>query len=110
MKKLLDSMELTDIKVRNVTRIGKSRSDGKRLLKFSTECKDDRRRILKNASSLRDSGDYRTVFIGADLSPHQQESERLLRKEVKERRDKGEDVVIYKGAVQTRTKKRENFQ
>ena len=110
LQKLLDTMELSDIQVGNVVRLGKPRSDGKRILKFDTICKDDKRRILRKASSLRASDDYKTVFIGSDLTPYQQESEKLLRKEFKERRERGEDVIIYKGAVKTRNKQRQNFQ
>ena len=104
LQELLDYLELSDVEVGNIFRVGKPRSDGKRLLKFSTTTQENKRKILKRASYLRTSDSYKSVFLGADLTPVQQEKDRLLRTELKERRERGEDVVIYKGKVQDRRK------
>ena len=47
---------------------------------------------------MKDS-EFKNVFIHLDLTPVQQEEQRRNRLLLKERRDKGEDVVLYGGQV-----------
>lgn len=109
LTELLEQMELPEIDIENVARLGKPRSGSSRLLKFRTSTKDEKRRILKNASSLRNEEKYKSVYLSSDLTPFQQATEKALRNELKDRREKGEDVVIHRGKVQTRTQL-QNFQ
>lgn len=47
--------------------------------------------------------EFRNVFIHLDLTPFQQEAFREQRRILKERRDDGQDVIMYRGEVKLRS-------
>ena len=62
--------------------------------------------LLKMAKMLRDAGSrFEKIYIAPDLSPAEQLRDKNLRKEMKERREAGEDVIIYKNRVILRSNK-----
>ena len=63
---------------------------------------DTKKEILRNAKLLRKSNTNRNIFINEDQTPMQQRESHLLRKELRMRRDNGEDVVIFRNAVMPR--------
>lgn len=83
-------------------RIGKKRDGGFRLLKVKVNNPEQKREILRSAKRLKNSDTFSRVFIRQDLTPMQQQKEKLLQKELHERKQLGENVVIYKGKVQNR--------
>jgi len=82
-----------------VRRVGKVRQDMKRILRVN--CGDERtvKTLLMRAKSLKTSYDFRTVYIGRDLTLQQQREERILREELERRRRSGQNVVIYRGKI-----------
>lgn len=84
-------------------RIGKKRKDGYRMLKVKTCSLQKRSEILRRAKALKNSSSWNRVFIRPDLTPLQQENEKRLRQELQERRQQGEDVVMFKGRVRCRS-------
>ena len=84
-------------------RVGRHRPDGNRLLKVV--CKDQaaKKDILGKAKELRSNSTYRNVYINPDLTPMQQEESKRLRTELRSRRDKGEDVIIRRGKIISRS-------
>ena len=75
--------------------------DGKRLLKVVLRKSSTKREIVSKAKNLRRTR-FTDIFIQQDLTPYQQIRAKLTRKELKERRERGEDVVIYRGNVVTK--------
>ena len=64
------------------------------------KCKNKANSIAE-IKALKDTS-FKNLFIHSDLTSMQQEIERDLRKELKERREQGEDVVSYSGEVRPR--------
>ena len=60
-----------------------------------------KRQILSNASNLRNyrTADQNKVFISPDLTPKQREANKALRDQLKEMRNLGQSVKIYKGQI-----------
>ena len=83
-----------------VARVGK-RFEGKtRILMVTLRDEGEKWDLLKMAKNLRHAGsEYEKIYIAPDLSPAQQLRDRNLRKELKERKEAGEDVIIFKNKV-----------
>lgn len=107
-QEILDDLELCDVNIRSTRRLGKSRGDGKRLLKVEFAKKLDKRNVLKRSGSLR-NGRFAGVYINPDRTPMEQKNHRKLREELRRRRQEGEDVVIFRGSVIPKSSKA-NFQ
>ena len=86
--------------VRDVLRLGAKRNDGKpRPLKISFTDIGVKREVLGKAKLLK-SGKHNMIFISPDLTPQQREKDRVLRQELKSRRDEGEEhLVIRRGRI-----------
>jgi len=96
---ILEALEEENVEVSNIRRIGKIRSDGKKMLKVELSSEEEKRRVLRKAKSLRHKPVYETVFINNDRTIFQQKEYRQLREELKSRRENGEDVVISRNKV-----------
>ena len=100
--KCFDILNFLDVKDRNaikaVSRIGKPRKDGKRLLRVEFHDFSWKLATLRNAKRLRTSA-WRDVYINPDRTQLQQAEEKQLREELSERRAKGEQVYIYRGKI-----------
>ena len=92
-----------------VSRIGKPRQDRPRLLKITCPDAHTKQAILRNGKVLRKSTLYKKVFVNEDQTPMQQQQSRLLREELRTRREQGEDAVIFRGKVVKRSDLK-NFQ
>lgn len=86
----------------DVVRIGKVRHGRPRLLKVTVPDGGAKQEILRNAKKLRKSNSFRNVYINHDQTPMQQRESKILREELKVRRSRGEDVVIFKNQVKQR--------
>ena len=82
-----------------MVRIGKPRSDHSRLLKIECQTMKMKNEISRKAKSLRKSKVFRNVYINDDRTPTQQAEMRLLRQKLQERKDQGDDVVIFRNKV-----------
>lgn len=58
--------------------------------------------ILRRSRELRKSDQYKRVYINADLTPMQRQKQREMQIKLQHRRTRGEDVIIYRGKVQSR--------
>ena len=81
-----------------VRRLGKPNKNRPRLLRVSLSSICTKMEVLRKSKSLKHSR-FQEIFIQPDLTPFQQAIEQSLRKELKERREKGENVVIYNSQV-----------
>ena len=96
----LTSGELSD-SVTQMKTLSSGSSDGPSLVLISIRSLDVRRKIISNASKLKD---YRTasnnrVFIRPDLTRKQQEEDKKLRDDLRRRRNQGENVIIKHGRI-----------
>ena len=55
--------------------------------------------MLKNSRNLRNSDKYKHISARNDLTRKQQEMDYKLRQQLRQRKDKKEDVIIYKGKI-----------
>ena len=78
----------------DVSRIGPLRSERPRLLRFKCSDSDIRMSLLRRSRELKKHDVYNRFYINPDQTKLQRESAKLLRTELKARRDNGEDVVI----------------
>ena len=82
-----------------VTRIGRLTSTRPRLLRVKCRSVDAKFSLLRQSKKLRDSTRFREVFINPDLTKAQRADNASLRSELKERKKKGEKVIICNGQI-----------
>jgi len=82
-----------------VHRIGRAESGKCRILKVRFRDEDDRINVLRNAKRLRDMPDRKGVYINPDLTVLQRKERKVLTEEMKRRKNAGEDVIILRGKV-----------
>lgn len=81
-------------------RLGRQKNAKPRPLRITGFSIAEKSEILRKSKSLRSHGEYVNVFINPDLTPWQQHEAKLLRVELKQRREKGEhDLIIRSGKV-----------
>lgn len=100
--KIFSELDFQNERILEIKRLGKSSRDGPRLLRISLPEASKAKAILRKARSLR-NGDFRNVFIQADFTPYQQVKYRELRKQLIDRQEKGEDVVLYRDEIRLRS-------
>lgn len=87
-----------DCQISECRRIGKPDKNGSRILRVDLNSLSAKLALLRRSKALKNSP-FHNVFIKSDLTPMQQRVDSSLRRELKERRVKGEDVVLYKGRI-----------
>jgi hypothetical protein len=98
---IMKELDVQDFEFKRIERIGRV-SAKRRLLKVSGLDFHKRQEVLRKSKGLRNSNQYKRVYINADLTPMQREKQRELQGELRDRRLRGEDVIIYRGRVQLR--------
>ena len=101
-KRLTEFLDISDVCVTHCTRVGGTRQDGNRLLKVKLMDPIQRAQLLRKSKSLRNT-EFGKVYINPDLTPTQQSKHKELRRELRERRQMGEDVVIYRGSIRPKS-------
>ncbi|MEW8543135.1 MAG: hypothetical protein AB2693_06330, partial [Candidatus Thiodiazotropha sp.] len=106
-----DSLVLNDIMnelkvespITNIVRHGKEQRGKTRPLQFTVKDVQTKNEILKRAKALKNSNDMRLkeIFIVPDRTPKQREELKVKLREVKERRDKGENVALINGMIRS---------
>ena len=107
---LLTAIEVRSGNVTGVKRLGKVKDGHARLLCVTFRDVSQKHEVLRKAKLLRDSSKFKRVYVQPDLTRMQQEIDWRLRKELKDRRDKGEDVVLFGGEVRQRHDLQKDFQ
>lgn len=108
VKVMLTVLEVEPVRVVGVRRLGKPLKGKPRLLRATLADPTRRQEILRKARHLKNSP-FKDVFFQADLTQRQRDVEWYLRKELHDRREKGEDVVIYAGEIRPRSELRRGF-
>lgn len=98
-------MALENIDITCLERLGERRRNQSRLLKVSLSTWTMKKKILAAAKKLANEGDeYKEIYISPDLTKKEQEMDRELREQLKQRREQGEkNLYIHKGKVKERT-------
>ena len=100
VQQLLKTLDVVGVSLCDVKRLGKPLKDHPRLLRIALPSVTLKQEVLRRSKTLKNSS-FNNVFIQNDLTPLQQERERTLRKELRERQAAGEDVVISNGTVRS---------
>jgi hypothetical protein len=83
-----------------IGRIGKKVENGRRPIRVMIEDQESRRRILGRAKMLKGWNDTKKIYVVPDMTRMEQERDKVLRDEVKRRKDAGEmNVKIVKKVV-----------
>ena len=106
---VLEDIGLSGVETVSFRRVGGSQSEKARPLKVQLEDRTVKASILKKARDLRDSSEHKHVYISNDLTKLQQKERLQLRKDLKVRREAGEDVVIYNNEIRERKSLKKNF-
>lgn len=107
---LASTIGLQSFYPKEVTRIGRIEASRPRLLRFKCSNTEERVTLLKKSRDLRNSVDFKNVYLNPDQTKIQREKSRLLRLQLKERRNAGEDVFIKQGKIITSSSATQNFQ
>ena len=97
--KLHDCLDVKEPNVEDFRRIG--RPGHQQLLRVRYRERATRISVLRKARTLR----YSEVFKNADLTLLQQNEQRKLRQELQQRRQDGENVIIFRNNVIDRSKR-----
>lgn len=104
IEQIAASLGIQNIPASNVTRLGRPSGTASRLVRFKCSDKNIRAELLRNAKELRTMPNYSRIFISPDLTKIQLHEAKILRSELKRRREAGEQVIIYKGAIVSKDK------
>lgn len=92
-KEILKEIVKEDVVINKVTRIGKRNKNGSRALKVVLSNGTDANKVIKGNKHVLKN---KKIFIQADLTPYQTESFNRLKKELNERKSKGENDIALK--------------
>lgn len=89
-----------NIRVKKAFRVGRRMPERPRLLIVTLESVEAKMELLKLASQLRSSDEWRTLYINPDLTQKEREEGKRLRQELATRRNAGEkNLYIRKGKI-----------
>ena len=102
IRELLQEVDVSNVRLLEARRVGRVSEDRPRPVKIKLENRHSKYEILKKAKTLRESSHFGNVYIRNDLTKFQQDEYSALRKELQQRKEAGEDVVIYNGQIRSR--------
>lgn len=99
VKDIVREVAQEDLHINKIFRVGKKNKSGNRALKVIFSKTEDANKLIR---SKKDILKDRKIFINADLTPLQLNNWQNMKKEVEDRRTKGENVTIryHKGVPQ----------
>ena len=111
VKRLLGCIDVK-VDLMQVSRIGRISKNRNRLLRVVFKNENSRNIVLQKAKYLRQNHNTKAIFISPDRTPYEQAEFAKLRKELQERREAGEDVVIFRNKIVKKEERQErkNFQ
>lgn len=103
VKTLATFIGLESFEPAEVLRIGKVNPARPRLLRVKCPSVRERTELLRGSKRLHNNPSFRNVYVNPDLTRQQREHNAELRREVRRRRENGEDVIIHRGVVVERS-------
>ena len=92
---LCNSLNL-EVHITTVTRLGKKTPDKNRPLRVCLDNEVTKRRVLSQSAKLRLNPDWKNVYVNPDMTLAERNANRLLRQELRERRNKGEKNLVIR--------------
>ncbi len=93
-----------------VVRLGRTGNVKPRLIKVTCNSVKDKFSILRRSKELRSHPKFSKIFLSPDRTRRQQAEDKILREDLKRRREDGEtELIIYKGRIMNRYET-QNFQ
>ena len=108
IKKVFNVMDCKDIaaEIKQVTRLGKQQTSGEnkypRLLKVVLTNEENQKEVIRKSKCLKSKEGYERVYINRDLTPLELREQKVLREELKKKRNEAgrdERWIIRNGAV-----------
>ena len=102
LDRVQDILQAIGVDKKSVTdayRLGRIIPNRPRPLKIKCKKEDTKREILIRAKTLKNSQDFKKVYIDRDMTVEEQRKQKILRAELMKRRIGGENVVIRRGRV-----------
>lgn len=93
LRELFDELDV-EAKVSNCYRMGQKSEGRNRLTKVVLATSAQQRTVMTAAKKLKNSAAFKGVFLRPSMTPAQRDEDAKLRKELYERRQKGEFVII----------------
>ena len=93
--RLCSSLSL-QVHITAVTRLGKKELSKTRPLRVCLDNEATKRRILSRSSQLKSKPDWENVYVNPDMTLAERNANRLLRKELRERKNRGEKNLIIR--------------
>ena len=106
VQSILEEIGIEDCLLGEPLRLGKLTQGRPRLLRITCSSVDKKVELLSKSKRLKHSTRFSKVYINPDLTPLEQKESRKLQEELKQRRQAGEDVFIYRGGIM----RKDNFQ
>ena len=102
--RVFQTLEIEDYDIDKCIRLGKKVSGKSRLTRVTLKSQESKGNVLRKSRALENSEDFSDIYIRPDLTRLQRTEQRMLRDELRSRRDKGEDnIFIRRGKIiQTR--------
>ena len=82
--------------ISTVTRLGKKVPDKIRPLRICLDNEATKRRILSRSSQLRSKAEWENVYVNPDMTLAECNANKVLRQELKERRNRGEKYLFIR--------------
>lgn len=97
---LITELQTSLLQERKITRLGNKKADATkpRPLRITLPDEDIKIEILKGCSNLKDSP-FSHISVQHDLTIAEQKKNQQLRKECRERKERGEKVRLYRGEI-----------
>lgn len=99
VEEILKAMDMEQTEIVKMERIGTKQEGKKRPIKISLKSKKVVLDVLKNKIKLQNQNKTKLIFIEKDLTRKEREISWKLRKELKEKREKGERCYIIDGEI-----------
>ena len=99
LESVLEAIDCEGVKIDSVFRLGKVVEGKARPVKAILCSREGKMEILRKSRSLRNTDQFKRVFISIDKTKFQQSEWNKLRNEQVARKEAGEDVIIYGGRV-----------
>ena len=90
-------LELNNLKVKNITRLGRKQDRKDRPTKVTLESTEDKTRIMQRLHKLHDADEtYRNISVSHDLTRDERNEVRKLVEEAKEKNEKEGGLYVHK--------------
>ena len=97
---LVRELKVGELKVEKLIRIGIKRDNYTRPLLIKLGCEEEKKIVLYSAKKLRQSERFERVYINRDLTEKERVKERMLREELKEKRNRNTGMFkIRRGKI-----------